>query len=376
MKTYKLSILNECSYLIYKSESLYYAKNGTTGIVDYVSRDAATVIQNAINSLNPTGGRIYLKAGTYNIYSMLTIHSPTPIIIEGENRDATFFYFAAIANGIIIGDASNVTQGCVIKNIRIDGGGINTTDLITFRNTVFSTVENVHLTNFNIGILFDTYGGLKKSYHAMIKDCQLQGTYGGGLPMAGKGVKLTGSIEWTANMNTLLNCQIGMCDIGIDLDYSYTTKVIGCDCSYCNTGIKIERNGGSHRLMYNAFEGNNIWDIQIATGSPDNLIMENTFAQIPGAISDAGIETTYWHNLNYKTENKGVLIANGTGTKTIFTISHNLAVIPINIQLEAKSADAAGNKYWNADATNITITFVYPPPAGINNVIISWKAEL
>ena len=49
---------------------------------------------------------------------------------------------------------------------------------------------------------------------------------------------------------------------------------------------------------------------------------------------------------------------------------------PPHMNLEAKTADASEAKYWSADITNITVTFITAPPAGTDNVVIGWKAEV
>ena len=49
------------SYVIYYKAPTYYARNGATGVIDYSGTDATTVIQNAENAADDTGGVIYLK---------------------------------------------------------------------------------------------------------------------------------------------------------------------------------------------------------------------------------------------------------------------------------------------------------------------------
>jgi len=74
--------------------------------------------------------------------------------------------------------------------------------------------------------------------------------------------------------------------------------------------------------------------------------------------------------------NSGTATFSGKETITTFTIPHGLVSTPTVVKLEAKTADAAGDKYWTADATNITVTFLTAPPAGTGNVVLSWEAEV
>jgi len=78
----------------------------------------------------------------------------------------------------------------------------------------------------------------------------------------------------------------------------------------------------------------------------------------------------------YWSENSGTATFSGDGSTTDFNIAHGLVETPTVVHLEAKTSDAAGDKYWEADDTNITVHFITSPPTGNNNVILSWKAEV
>jgi len=72
------------SYVVFKVGAMYYAKNGRTGQIEFSGTDAATVIQSAIVALAERGGKIFIKAGTYerkdNIFVGSKIH------IQGEGK--------------------------------------------------------------------------------------------------------------------------------------------------------------------------------------------------------------------------------------------------------------------------------------------------
>jgi len=77
------------SYIIWRDGSTYYAKNGTTGAIDYSGADAATVIQAALNALHPTyGGTVYIAPGIYLIYQPLVMPI-CPFILRGGSIGAT-----------------------------------------------------------------------------------------------------------------------------------------------------------------------------------------------------------------------------------------------------------------------------------------------
>jgi parallel beta-helix repeat protein len=93
-------------------------------------------------------------------------------------------------------------------------------------------------------------------------------------------------------------------------------------------------------------------------------------------IVKVGANTIVSANVGYVTENGGTATFSGNGTTTTFTIPHGLAGTPKSWRVEAGSADAKGDKYVTADATNLTVTFATAPPAGTNNVVLVWQAEM
>jgi hypothetical protein len=79
------SMVETASYIIFKDDSTYYARNGTTGSIDYYGINASTVIQLTINTL-PNGGKIFLRAGNYSISATILVQTDS-IFIEGESGD-------------------------------------------------------------------------------------------------------------------------------------------------------------------------------------------------------------------------------------------------------------------------------------------------
>jgi len=74
----------ESSFLIWRDGSTYYAKNGSTGAIQYFGTNATTVINNAISSL-PTGGLVFLRDATYNIDDTINVVEKLNINIIGES---------------------------------------------------------------------------------------------------------------------------------------------------------------------------------------------------------------------------------------------------------------------------------------------------
>jgi hypothetical protein len=57
------------NYTFYVSSGTVYAKNGTTGAIDFSNTDAAVVINDCLAQIATTGGTLYFKNGTYNFNS-------------------------------------------------------------------------------------------------------------------------------------------------------------------------------------------------------------------------------------------------------------------------------------------------------------------
>jgi hypothetical protein len=72
----------------------------------------------------------------------------------------------------------------------------------------------------------------------------------------------------------------------------------------------------------------------------------------------------------------GTITFSGNGTTTAFNIPHGgLVVTPTWYVVGVASAAAAGVYYYVANSTNIVVTFDVAPPAGTNNIVLTWAAR-
>jgi len=137
-------LVKPASYIIDKSGDTYRALNGTTGKIDYSGTDAASVIQLAINALGTTGGKIFIRAGTYLISSPISIS--VPLTMEGEtgtilksSGDNSILRINVGFNGL------NSAQTIIIlNNLAFDGSLISTstTPIINIENDM-NTVSRI-----------------------------------------------------------------------------------------------------------------------------------------------------------------------------------------------------------------------------------------
>ena len=143
------SFTETASYIIFKVGNTIYAKNGTTGEIEFSGTDASQVIQSAIDALpKETGGKIFIKAGTYVISSYLS--AVNNLVLEGEGKYKTILKMADGANliwGILrIYSVDNVT----VKNLGFDGNQAQQTDdtpNVVIRNANNILIENCYFYN-------------------------------------------------------------------------------------------------------------------------------------------------------------------------------------------------------------------------------------
>ena len=139
------------SYIIFHdndSPKNYYAKEGTTGKMEFSGTDANAVINDAISALGSNGGKIFFKSGEYIITSDITM--PHNVFLIGEAAQTTRLYFKN-ACGIKVNENGTPKRTGAIKNFYIDGyqpGDSNSVDgtAISVENVQFFEVENCQFT--------------------------------------------------------------------------------------------------------------------------------------------------------------------------------------------------------------------------------------
>ena len=72
--TEKISFAELASYIIFTDGQKYYAKNGSSGMIEYSDADASNVIQYAIDSLVGKWGTVVLAPGIYRLSKTITMY--------------------------------------------------------------------------------------------------------------------------------------------------------------------------------------------------------------------------------------------------------------------------------------------------------------
>src|SRR5208337_652154 len=97
----------------------------------------------------------------------------------------------------------------------------------------------------------------------------------------------------------------------------------------------------------------------------------------PTVNAGQGVFTGYGGNGKFFST-QGISTQNGTGSKTAFTINHNLVTLTSGIPRYSMVMvnGNLGPYTWTINGTQITVTFVKVPPTGTNNVIMNWSAGI
>lgn len=145
------------SYIVRVNGSNYEAINGSTGKISYSGIDASAVINAAITALS-SGGKIFIKAGTYNITAPIIPSSNLLLVGEGY---ATILSQTADINEVIL---IQTVYRCQVANLRINGNkasrttgtGIHIKHVGAFVTEQNHVVENVIIEDMDdYGVLAD-----------------------------------------------------------------------------------------------------------------------------------------------------------------------------------------------------------------------------
>jgi hypothetical protein len=158
------------SYIIWTDGTNYYAKNGSTGEIDFSGTDATKVMQGAIDALRDTGGVIYVRKGTYN--ASISLYSN--ITIKGEGASTTII-------GIIsaTGTSDSKLQKISIEDLHITG---NSNGIVAHHVTQLR-IKNVILD----GALVDAIS-MKYVDQFEIDGCIIHGVKGNGIYLGGSNI--------------------------------------------------------------------------------------------------------------------------------------------------------------------------------------------
>ena len=130
------------------------------------------------------------------------------------------------------------------------------------------------------------------------------------------------------------------------------------------------------------FTGLRLYDVNVPSDVGQRSIVTNSY------VHDSVFEGTqlYLNHAQIQGSNVRVITPfsvksgkatfSGDGSTTQFKIPHGLAAAPSKVLVTPGSSDARGAFHATADATYIYVNYATAPPAGTNNVVLYWYAEI
>jgi hypothetical protein len=377
------------SYIVFQKGGQCYAKNGTTGHIEFGPGDAASVIQSAINALT-SGGKIFVKSGLYDLQTN-TITLGQYMTLEGESES-------------YLDTSPEAFKGTIFKY----SGSDYAFKIPSRGNTPHSSGNNniVSIKNFAVLVYGSTYkGGIDFSYvdHGIIENVFIR---------AMETVRVTNSIGLRiqppkGNAITLINVKTYGFYVGFHISNDWV-NLYDCKDFFSRTGFLVNNandltqwpigiNFYRPHAFANTYRGFHIEDgssilVQpivenLATGGDTAFLFSDVRCAInPIQMPSAGYNGVPKYRL-YGTNkiindtqtpftNGGTATFSGNGSNKVFTIAHGLASAPTKVLVTAGSDAAKGDFYVTADATNITVTYATAPASGTNNVVLNWYAEV
>lgn len=156
--------IEQCDYVFWEDEGNYFAKNGTTGEIEYSASDL-TQILNDIISRSTDGLFLCFKKGVYLLSSTVNILEKNDIRIVGAGKELTKFVVSSDITALnITGNPESHNMRLEISDCLIDGGSVSSTNCGVY----IKHVDSIQLHDMAI-TCFDT--------HVYVEDCQKPSIY-------------------------------------------------------------------------------------------------------------------------------------------------------------------------------------------------------
>jgi len=381
--------IETASYTISTDGTNYYAKNGTTGTIDYSGTDSSTVFVQAITTLGVKGwGCINIREGVFELPSGILIPDPGQTFylkIEGAGIASTELKLADGANCSVIkyNGTSSRLQWLTLRDFMINGNKDNNDLGHGIEVTTSGGGDCIDVRIADIYVLNAPEKGIysTQAWGWNIDGIVIQGSGGDGADISASHLRVVNSkletsgedgLRCTSENAIIANNEIlGNGENGIYLTSVVGAKIIGN--SILRNAIGNINSYDGIRIMSNCprtqIIGNQIDGIDGATpttrdgiyihgvGNTGIVIVGNTFSNLVTApIVDAMGGTTIGYNTGFITENTGSEPVYDTNTTVMIT--HGLAGTPTSITI-TPSWD--GSPFVaNSNANNFNVTFTDP----------------
>jgi parallel beta-helix repeat protein len=265
-------------------------------------------INQAINDLPTSGGRVLLLEGTYNISSPITILKNN-VTLEGQGAGTKLFLVnGANCNVINVGNGATALEGIRIANLRIDGNKANQTDIL--KGIYFLGASGYLITKSIIeGCLIENcylYGIYwMYSDNNVITGNQVRGNAGGGI------------IAWFSNNNTITGNRISEGYLGISFANSNNNVITGNRIiSNGSNGIELNY-ANNNTVTGNQINGNLNCGIGFDHANNNTITGNQINGNFDGIYISASTNNTITGNQINGNNQRGIYFSGGVNNNTI-----------------------------------------------------------
>jgi hypothetical protein len=338
------------SYIVFVGDDgKYYAKNGSTGMIEFSGSDAGAVITSAINAM-PRGGLIFIKAGTYYLSTPIVINKPVAIHGEGAGWFGVKRTELRPAQGIdaivIDGGTQNIYMGEIVDiEIYGDGLGKGQRGIHIVKYASDWLIERVSIHRVDEGITIEANG--TNVWNIWIINNWIE--------MNGYGVRLTNAPNGIDEIHIHKNKFFGNKYASVSVEHPYVTRVWITE----NVFNRDKRDGvviSAGRFFYIA--GNWFND--------EGTEQANTYdgIKIVGGYGDVVIMGNFFRAVDYM--RYGVYIAPGTSPRILIlgNLFRGLKTAPIYNGLASAGYIIRDNMGYRTDSFKYTGLSI---PIGVND---------
>lgn len=214
----------------------YFAKNGSTGSIDYSGTNPATVFNNVLAQMKTVHGTLFIKKATY---LFTTAPGASGEILEVDLRGGY--------GDFIIDSDGAILQGGVNANFfMLIYGGAN----VTIRNLVF---DGQNTDNLYYALAIGYYEG---SEYFTIENCQFKNWLDPDLDYQSIAIMSYGGSNTIIRNCYFENCAQCICGNGGNADSNYWQIINNRISRFRATGISFEQFGSEHTIRDHIVKGN------------------------------------------------------------------------------------------------------------------------
>jgi hypothetical protein len=321
------SFAETASYVIWTDGTYVYAKNGKTGQIDFSGSYAGTVIQSVINA-STSGGKIFIKAGTYSCSPIQILNSG--IILQGEGNRTVLKALSTNTADLITVRANNVA----IRDMRLEGlSGLKHKLIAGLKSDL--VLEYLDL--YNPGMDAITLWGYPDYVeNVKIKNCRFNAPNNYGVFIAhGRNIEIANNLFVSVNYSAvgvsmqsadiyILNNEIVYAtDTGIDVEgVSSNFPNYSCDGVVIDGNI-IRQTGGAGIFVIDARKAVVTNNIVLQSGSPGGICFATSTSTPAGSNIDGGFIMG-----NFVTNSHIGIFVWGEDQRSVreITVSNNIAI--------------------------------------------------